>query len=129
MAETSWNHIIRSPRHDVAEDTNIVVEIERTQQSSLDPIPANLCNVSRHGIQLELDHKFLDAEPVVVRIRDQKSDLELSIEATVLWQKEMGEANWLIGCVLACAMHWETYGELFLHHILKTELPDDDEPT
>ncbi len=122
----TWNHLIRLPRHEAGENTNISVEIERTNYSSLDRLPATLCNVSREGIRFELDQVLLDGEPVIVGIRDQESKLDVSFEATVRWKKRTRESKWLVGCQLAQEICWETYGELFLNHVLETGLPTND---
>lgn len=121
-----WDQLIRLPRHEAGENTEVLVEIERTNYSFLDRLPATLRNVSRQGIQFEIHDLLLDDEPVVVGIRDQSSNLDVSFEATVRWKKQTSRSKWFVGCRLTREIRWETYGQLFLNHILKAELPAND---
>ena len=96
------------------------VEIRRRQ----DELPAwqvaQLCDLSRQGIQLQMDQALTDGDPVEIRICDLESDFELVVAATVRWQRSLGNA-WAVGCQLNEQLEWEVYGELFLNEILESD--------
>ncbi len=117
MSSEYWNYVTRPPRH-LAGDTK--PPHVRIAQASGRIIEAELRDLSRQGCQLRVPTPLANGEPVIVRIEQEDSGLQLTIEGTIRWQRP-GEGAWFVGCQASREIDWESLGELFLSGILNTE--------
>ncbi len=113
-----WAYTGRRPRHPVADDDAVSVSIDR----SLGPPAAHgetqLVDLSRHGARLLVSVPPAENEPIVFRLTDQHTGLDLALPGAVRWLTKQDDGRWLIGCEFMEELSLETLGELFLCGIL-----------
>lgn len=120
MSTPFWNHVARRPRHNAADDSEMRIQLIRTGVDPIDVMRAQLRDVSRDGLQLIVEQRLSEQEPVNVQIGQANSDFDLELAATVCWVEPEGK-TWAIGCQFKEQLKWEEYGELFLNGILEAE--------
>ena len=118
MNANYWEYIARGPRHEASRTTRFRVEIQRSAAGGSAPVEAQLVDLSRHGVRLQVAVPLTTEESVTVRLCDEPSGIDLTLPATVQWQSPEGDQGWSLGCLFDRPMEWETLGELFLNELL-----------
>ena len=119
------NYVARRPRHPVAENTQLCVQIERSADKLPAVLEAELLDLSGGGVRLRMAAPLLDKEAVSVRLQHQESALNLALPCTVQWHRTEEDGTWSVGCRSTRQVDWKTLCVMFLHEILTT---DNSEP-
>ena len=123
MSTKYWEFVARSPRHKMAEESAVRVELGRSA-SDLPTVPeATIVDFSRNGLQLRLTAPLVEQEAISVRLEDERSGMDLTLSGIVRWQRREDDDAWLVGCHCDEELDWETLGELFLNEVLVREEP------
>jgi hypothetical protein len=113
-----WAYTGRRPRHSAAGDEALTVAIERSAGLPAARGDAQLVDLSRHGARLLMEVSPAENEPIVFRLSDKHTGLDLSLPGAVRWLTKQDDGRWLIGCEFETELSLETLGELFLCGIL-----------
>jgi len=113
-----WAFTGRRPRHPVAGDEAVSVSLERPLAAPAAGGDAQLVDLSRHGARLLVNLPPAENEPIVFRLADKRTGLDLSLPGAVRWLTKQVDDRWLIGCEFHTEVPLETLGELFLCGIL-----------
>ncbi len=123
MSAQEFCQVVRKPRHQATGDTSLRVWVERPDgRDRIVAAEAHLVDVSRNGLQVQVNKLFATGEAIVVRIAGA-AGLEVSLPGTVQWQRAAEKGAWSVGCSFPEPLAWETIGELFLNQILATDAP------
>lgn len=112
-----WAFSGRRPRHRVADDDAVSISVDWAIGTSAGG-DAQLVDLSRHGARLLVNVPPAENEPIVFRLADQRTGLDLSLPGAVRWLTKQVDDRWLIGCEFHTEVPLETLGELFLCGIL-----------
>ena len=118
MSSDPSNFVVRRPRYRATGRVPVVLTIVRASELEPAVVPAELLDVSRHGMRLKLAVPLAMDEPILIRLKEAEGGLERSFRAHVLWRFEEGQDAWIVGCPLEGEIDWEALGELFLHEVL-----------
>lgn len=112
-----WAFSGRRPRHPVADDDAVSISVDWAIGTSAGG-DAQLVDLSRRGARLLVNVPPAENEPIVFRLADQRTGLDLSLPGAVRWLTKQVDDRWLIGCEFHTEVPLETLGELFLCGIL-----------
>lgn len=121
MASTYTSNCPHRPRHHVVDPDSLHVQLQRRVDDVLGVLPAVLLDISRNGFCVQTTRPVTTEEPVVLRLHDDNSGMDLTLAGTVRWSREGDDGAWSIGCVADQELAWETLGELFLNGILQMD--------
>jgi hypothetical protein len=123
MSAQEFCQVVRKPRHQATGDAELRVWLERSDADPAFAAEAQLVDVSRNGLQVQVNSLFATGEAIVVRIVSEQAGLDLSLPGTVQWQRAAENGAWSVGCLFPEPLAWEIIGELFLNQVLATEAP------
>ncbi|HJT34587.1 MAG TPA: PilZ domain-containing protein [Pirellulales bacterium] len=118
MTLQRWAFTGRRPRHPAADDEAVSVSIERPLGSPGTDGEAQLVDLSRQGARLVLGAPPAENEPIVFRLSDKHTGIDLALPGAVRWLTKQDDGRWLIGCEFTEELSLEMLGELFLCGIL-----------
>ncbi len=113
-----WAFTGRRPRHPAAGDEAVAIAIERSLGAPTAGDEAQLVDLSRRGARLLVNVPPAENEPIVFRLTEKHTGIDLSLPGAVRWLMRQDDGRWLIGCEFQTEVPLETLGELFLCGIL-----------
>ena len=122
MPARNWNFIGRRPRHSLAGDGRLDVEIGRPATGG-QRLPAELVDFSRQGTRFRTAAALAKDEPIIIFLREAAAALDLALAGVVRWRASEEADRWLYGCQFMEELPLETLGELFLSGILAAHPP------
>jgi hypothetical protein len=111
----------RRPRHEMAVDEALAIEMRRAPGELPQTAPAEILDLSRQGARLRAGVALGEHEVVTIYLASGKSSklaLDLHLTGAVRWRKQEADGRWLYGCEFKDELPLETLGELFLCGIL-----------
>lgn len=117
MTLQRWAFTGRRPRHAANGDEAVSVSIERPLGSP-GGSEAQLVDLSRQGARLVVGDPPAENEPIVFRLSDEHTGIDLALPGAVRWLTKQDDGRWLIGCEFTEELSLEMLGELFLCGIL-----------
>ena len=122
MAEDFWNYVVRRPRHAGRRSDALHVELRRHEGRLPDVVEATLVDLSRGGLQLNVDTPLVKGERVQVRISCGENTFDNETEATVRWVRVSEDGKtWSLGLRFKEELRFDLLGELFLNDALESE--------
>lgn len=123
MSDKCWNHVARKPRHKAAGAPGLSVRVKRNARVTPTPLQAELLDLSRSGVLLQMAVSLPIGEPIVICIEAETPQIDLTLSAVVRRCKSEEDGQWLVGCESDYPLEWETLGELFFGDILEIDTP------
>ncbi len=117
MTDNLSQYVARNTRHYPSDGAELAIEVRRSAGTPRS-VDAQLLDFSRDGFRLQLPSPLVVNESVEVQMRDLNSTFDVTMEATVKWQRTENGDAWLVGLRFEEQADWETMGELFLNGIL-----------
>lgn len=117
MTLQRWAFTGRRPLHAANGDEAVSVSIERPLGSP-GGSEAQLVDLSRQGARLVVGDPPAENEPIVFRLSDEHTGIDLALPGAVRWLTKQDDGRWLIGCEFTEELSLEMLGELFLCGIL-----------
>ena len=122
--ETGNDFIARAPRFTVTNADEANVSVTRTEQSDHEVVPAQLVDVSQHGVKLRVPVNFKFEETLQLKIEVESAGLEYHGIASVRHIRSINRStnrstnqstnkeSWLVGCAIAPPLPDETFSYL-----------------
>lgn len=106
------NFVPRAPRFKVADTSQTIVTITRTEEAGSPELEACLVDVSQHGTKLRVPVNLRFEEAVHLKIQVKDSELEYHGIASVRHIRSVDDDQWVVGCAIAPPLADETFSFL-----------------
>ena len=110
--DTNSTFVPRAPRFKVDNASEAVVTVTRSVEGEDRTLPAELVDISQHGVKMRVPVNLRFEEAVQLQIDVAGTELEYHGVASVRHIRSVDEEHWLVGCAIAPPMSDETFSYL-----------------